>query len=306
MTRLMRHLTPMLLVAGALSMACAGNNRGPELASSSSNPAYAQHYAAGLEQLVVRIDAQRQAATGSIKRMAQFAVQVGPSEPETVAGLYLMADQEGRSEAYANQQSDALVILSFFTEEELSLSQRIATSTEYAAKQKGCDVELTPAAQRGLQRGIEEHLEERRRSTSAAQSTVQQYKERLGAEAVSLLPAQLDEISLTSYIVYVGLQTDEVRLAERAEQISSIRATLEEHRRALAEAAEPNPDELERTDAALVALTNQENRTQLTLQDVEARRIQLRQDYEAALESLVESARHQEPAKTAASAGTAG
>lgn len=280
-------------------MACAGNNRAPELASSASNPAYAQHYAAELEKLVVRIDAQREAASSSIQKMEQFAVQLGPSDPEVVAGLYVMADEEGRSEAYASQQSEALVILSFFTEEELSLSQRIATSTEYAAKQKGCDVQLTPAAQRGLQRGLQEHLKTRRRSTSAAQSEVQQNKERLGNKAVSLLPDQLDEISLTSYIVYVGLETDELRLANRAERISSIRTTLEEHRRKLAEAERPDAKELERTDAALVALTNQENRTQLTLQDVEARRVQLRRDYQTTLESLVESARHQEPANAA-------
>lgn len=296
----MRFLNRWLAVI-LLAVGCAGNNHAPETASSSSNPAFAQLYAGELDKLVVRIEAQREAASGSIAKMEQFAVQLGPSDPETVAHLYLMADEEGRSEAYANQQNEGLVILTFFTEEDLSLSQRIASSTEYAAKQKGCDVQLTSAAQRGLQRGIQEHLEKRRRATSSAQQHVQYSKDKLGTKATSLLPDQLDQISLTSYIVYIGLETDELRLARQAERISSIRATLEDHRRVLAAEEKPDAEALQRTDAALVALSKQETRTQLTLQDVEARRTQLRQDYESVLEALVASARHQQAASGTAS-----
>lgn len=295
----------LCLVIASLVGACAQEQRGPQVASSRDNPAYAVNYSSQLNELRTRIEGQRQVAGDSVKRMEQFAIQVGPSDPELVAELYQTADYEGRSEAYAARQSDEMVIRSFFTAEERPLTQRIAANTEYAAKQKQCEVSLYDASARGLQRGLDDQLEERRRETSAAQQTVVQKKAQLGQKAVSVLPDQLDEISLTSYIVYIGLEQDEIALAKRAEQIAAIRSTLEDHRAELAAEAKPNATELARVDAALVELTEQESKIQETLKDVEARRQQLRGDYEKALEALIESARMQPPSKTAAQAQAA-
>src|SRR5690606_5407275 len=177
------------------------------------------------------------------------------------------------------------------------LAQRIAANTEYAAKQKDCEVSLYDASARGLQRGLDDQLKARRRQVSAAQQTVQLKKAQLGQKAVAVLPDQLDEISLTSYTVYIRLEQDETELARRAEEIASIRSTLEDYRTELAAAPKPNTTELARVDAALVQLTEQEAKIQDTLKDVEARRTQLRADYEQALEALMESASQQEPRK---------
>lgn len=294
------------LVIASLVGACAQEQRGPQVASSQDNPAYAVSYSSQLNDLRSRIEAQRTVAGDSINRMEQFAVQVGPSDPELVAELYQTADYEGRSEAYAARQSEEMVIRSFFTREEKPLTQRIAANAEYAAKQKQCEVSLYDASARGLQRGLDDQLKERRRETSAAQLTVQQKKAQLGQKAASLLPDQLDEISLTSYIVYISLEQDEIALAERAERIASIRSTLDDHRRALAAEPKPNNAELARVDDALVQLTDQESKIQETLKDVEARRQQLRGDYEKALEALIESARIQPPSKAVAQANAAG
>lgn len=294
------------LVIASLVGACAREQPGPQVASSRDNPAYAVTYSSQLNDLRSRIEAQRTVADDSIKRMEQFAVQVGPSDPELVAELYQTADYEGRSEAYAARQSEEMVIRSFFTREEKALTQRIAANAEYAAKQKHCEVSLYDASARGLQRGLDDQLKERRRETSAAHLTVQQKKTQLGQKAATLLPDQLDEISLTSYIVYISLEQDELALAERAERIASIRSTLDDHRRALAAEPKPNTTELARVDEALVQLTEQESKIQDTLKDVEARRNQLRSDYEKALDALIESARMQPPSKAVAQAKAAG
>lgn len=285
------------LVLASLVGACAPEQKGPQIASSQDNPAYAVNYSSQLNELRTRIDGEREAAGESIGKMNQFAIQVGPSDPELVAELYQTADYEGRSEAYAARQSEEMVIRQFFTEEERQLTQRIAANTEYAAKQKECDVSLYDSSLRGLQRGLDDQLKERRRETSSAQQTVQLKKAQLGQKAVSVLPDQLDEISLTSYYVYIRLEQDETLLAQQAEQIASIRSTLEDYRTELAAEAKPNAAELARVDAALVQLTEQEKQIQDTLKDVEARRQQLRGDYEKALDGLLESARQQPPKK---------
>lgn len=279
-----------------MSVACQAEKQSPQVASSHSNPAYAVNYASGLSEVVIRIDEQRQAVAGSTKDMPQFALKVGPSDPELVASLYQEADQEGRSEAYATRANEERVISTFFKEEENQLVQRIAANSEYAAKQKQCDVNLSDASRRGLQRGLSDQLKDRRRATSAAQAKVEQKKTQLGAKAVQVLPDQLDQISLTSYLVYVALETDEQLLAKRVEQIGSIRSTLESHRFDVA-AEGGDKEELARTDAALVELTKQETSAKATLKDVEARRKQLREDYEDALDKLVESAKMQPPKK---------
>jgi hypothetical protein len=293
------------LVIASLVGACAQEQRGPQVASSQDNPAYAVHYSSQLNDLRTRIEGQRQVAGESVKRMEQFALQVGPSDPELVAELYQTADYEGRSEAYAARQSEEMIIRTFFTAEERQLTQRIAANTEYAAKQKQCEVSLYDASARGLQRGLDDQLKERRRATSAAQTTVQHKKAQLGQKATSVLPDQLDEISLTSYIVYIGLEQDEMELSKRAERTAAIRSTLEDHRTELAAESKPNTAELARVDAALKELTEQEAKIQDTLKDVEARRQQLRGDYEKALEALIESARMQPPSKAAAQAQAA-
>jgi hypothetical protein len=287
------------LVLASLVAACAPEQTGPKVASSQDNPAYAVNYSSQLNELRTRIDDERTVAGESIGKMNQFAIQVGPSDPELVAELYQTADYEGRSEAYAARQSEESVIRAFFTAEEKPLTQRIASNTEYAAKQKECEVSLYDASARGLQRGLDDQLEERRRETSAAQQTVQLKKTQLGPKAVSVLPDQLDEISLTSYTVYIRLEQDETELARRAEQTASIRSTLEDYRTELAAEPKPNTTELARVDAALVQLTEQESKIQDTLKDVEARRQQLRGDYEKALDALIESAK-QQPAKKGA------
>lgn len=282
-------------VLAALGVACSNQTQEPKVASSHENPAYAVSYASGLRDTVIRIDEQRQAVAGSIKDMPQFALQVGPSDPELVASLYQEADEEGRSEAYASRANEEQVITTFFKAEENQLVQRIAANNEYAAKQKQCEVSLSDASRRGLQRGLQDQLKDRRRATSAAQAKVQQKKAQLGTKAVQVLPDQLDQISLTSYLVYVALETDEQLLAKRVEKIASIRSTLEHHRFDVA-AEDGDKDELARTDAALVELTQQETSAKATLKDVEARRKQLRKDYEEALDKLIESAKLQ-PAK---------
>lgn len=285
------------LVLASLVVACAPEQTGPKVASSRDNPAYAVNYSSQLNELGTRIEEERAAAGESIGKMSQFAIQVGPSDPDLVAELYQTADYEGRSEAYAARQSEEGVIRAFFTAEEKQLAQRIASNTEYAAKQKECEVSLYDASARGLQRGLDDQLKARRRQVSAAQQTVQQKKAQLGQKAASVLPDQLDEISLTSYTVYIRLEQDETELARRAEEITSIRATLEDYRTELAADPKPNTTELARVDAALVQLTEQESKIQDTLKDVEARRTQLRADYDKALEALLESAKQQEPKK---------
>jgi hypothetical protein len=291
---MLRRTTFALLTA--LSVACQAEKQAPQVASSHSNPAYAVTYANGLREVGTRIDEQRQAVDGSVKEMPQFALKVGPSDPKLVASLYEEADEEGRSEAYATRANEERVISSFFQEEENELVQRIAANSEYAAKQKECEVNLSDASRRGLQRGVQDQLRDRRRSTSAAQAKVKQKKVQLGPKAVQVLPDQLDQISLTSYLVYVALETDEQLLAKRVEQIGSIRSTLESHRFDVA-ADGGDKEELARTDAALVELTKQETSAKETLKDVEARRVQLRKDYEDALDKLVESAKMQPPKK---------
>lgn len=283
-------------VLAAVSVACSNQTQEPKVASSHENPAYAVSYASELRDNVIRIDEQRQAVAGSIKDMPQFAVQVGPSDPELVASLYKEADEEGRSEAYASRADDERVITTFFKEEEDKLVQRVAANNEYAAKQKQCEVNLSDASRRGLQRGLQDQLKDRRRATSAAQAKVQQKKTQLGNKAVQLLPDQLDQISLTSYLVYVALESDEQLLAKRVEGIESIRSTLEHHRFEVA-AEGGDKDELARIDAALVELTQQETSAKATLKDVESRRKQLRKDYEEALDKLIESAKLQPPKK---------
>jgi hypothetical protein len=290
---MLRRVSFVLLTA--LSAACSAEKQTPQVASSHSNPAYAVSYASGLQDVVIRIDEQRQAVAGSVKDMPQFALAVGPSDPQLVASLYEEADQEGKSEAYATRANEERVITTFFKEEENQLVQRIAANSEYAAKQKQCEVNLSDASRRGLQRGLQDQLKDRRRATSGAQVKIQHKKAQLGAKAVQVLPDQVDQISLTSYLVYVALETDEQLLAKRVEQIGSIRSTLESHRFDLA-AEGGDKEELARTDAALVELTKQETSAKATLKDVESRRVQLRKDYEDALDKLVESAKMQ-PAK---------
>jgi chromosome segregation ATPase len=165
----------------------------------------------------------------------------------------------------------------------------VAASNEYVAKEKGCDVELWGATDRGLEKGLEERLEERRRADSEAHAIITEHEEAIGEPNEEALRDQVDEIRHTSYVVNIGLATEEEEMRRRADEASAARGTLEDHIEELKAREKPNPDEIAKAEAALAALDPSVEQAKQRLDAAEKRREELKKKYDAAFEQLKKS-----------------
>jgi hypothetical protein len=268
------------------ALACAPRAQEPQAESSADNTAYAVEYPPQLDYSSRRLEVERESANEGFKQFQEFPAQLGQTDRELVAKLYRAADEEGGAAAYADAQREAATIQRFMAEEEVQLVGRISSSAQYAAKEKECDVAFFGPVQRGLEKGVDKQLEERRRRTSAAQRAITENERALGTKNTERLREQLDRISYASYLVKVGLAQDEYHLKALLDQGQSVRSTLEDQQRQLS--APSQVKQRKRVDTALQQLQTQMTRSQTQLQEAEQKDSKLRDDYDAAFSDLLE------------------
>jgi hypothetical protein len=169
---------------------------------------------------------------------------------------------------------------------------RISSTVQYAAKEKKCeDVQFAGPAQRGLERGLDKQLEERRRRTSQVQQQITAREKTLGPKVAERLREQIDQISFASYTVRVAIAADELRLRQLLDDSSSVKSTLEDEKRRLDEPQHSDPKRRRAVDEALKKLEVETVKAREQLTETEQRDRKLADDYQAAFDALLADVR---------------
>jgi len=274
----------------------------PEIASSATEPSYAQDYPAAVAGEAdafgkgqVELD---RLADGFKKYPDELE---GDVRWEHVAEVLEQADRVGRNRAYHDSIHDLAAVRRFYDDEREPLARKVAGSAQYAAKEKGCEADVGSAAAGGLDKGMDERLEERLRKANDAQRLVDRYREALGKKNAATLERQANELSRASYLARIELVEHKVRLKAMIDEAETVKVTaaaaIDAERGYQSEPGRSDKDKeaaharieaMQKAQASLDAAV--ENAKQLA-QDMDQRVTEAQRKYDQALQQLLDAVR---------------
>src|SRR5262245_50318462 len=110
----------------------------PLTAPSGDHPGYAEQYPTLLNTLRTRYTQDEVAVQAALPELQPAADKLAAADPATLAELFTLADETGKSGAYASQALESETVTRFWDEEKQPLHQKIGGAVVYAGKQKEC------------------------------------------------------------------------------------------------------------------------------------------------------------------------
>jgi hypothetical protein len=280
--------TPWFLGAVLFSVATVGcaKQEPPAAASSAGQLSYATEYPETVSRESERYETDAKAAEDHVGKFAGYVDALKDPDWTVVGTVYQRADEEGRSQAYANSRRQESIVKDFYADERKELVGRVAGATQHAAKEKGTEVQLYGPVDWSLEKGIEESLDDRRHAASDAHRLLESEEKKLGRVNQKPLEGQIDEILLASYVAHVGAAQEEHELRRLVDESANAQKTLERRREELKEQPKPSAKEVAEVDAALAALTPAVDKARAQLEAAEKRRLDLQKKYDTAMDAL--------------------
>jgi hypothetical protein len=296
----MRHAPIVSLVAlAAFAVACATQQQKPLTASSASETRYATHYPENVSRERTQFAEQESQATTLSQELAKFPDAVEAKDYNHVKKAYELAVESGKGAAYAAQYESSQGVVTFMAEEKEPISNGIAGSTVYVAKQKECKDpgEIGGAGVHGLNKAVDKQLEERMRSSNEAQAYIDAHAEAIGKPGVEKLRDQVDLLAAYSFLVYVKSEQSRQKLQSMVDEASTVKSTLEDAAtEADALAKDPATPEGDRKSAEARAVAAREAATKIdgeaeqtrkAMEQVEQRNQKLRDEHDKAVDALL-------------------
>ncbi len=295
------HFTRSLACFGFLALvACNSQKPEPLTASSASQATYAEHYPDDLATSRQRFVDGETDARSVMQGMETYPDELKNTDYNGVLEVVTKADEDGRSEAYAQQYAEAETVMRFLSEDKDKLNQQVAGSVRYVLKEKGASQEAIDAggsaAVRGMEKGVAKQLEERVRSASEAQRYIEDNEESLGKQNIEKLKKQADDISRASYIANVAVVEQQRKLEAQVAEASDVKKTLDSTiEKEKAVAADPKTSASRKAiaekraaaaEAARGKLDSEVQQSEASLKELQKRNDQLKADYEKALDAL--------------------
>lgn len=299
------RLTQLILGTGIICLATlACSKEAPRLTTpSADSPGYAEHYPGLLTTLRTRFASDERKVQAALPELQPAADKLRNADPATLARLFELADQAGRSTAYAESALEAETVARFMEEEKQPLHQKIGGAVAYAGKQKECSKEcsddLGGVAAGATDRAVEKQLEERQQRMGELHRFVEDHEEQLGKPNLENAEKQAAAIALLSHIAHVRLELYRRQLEASLTDASDVQSTLErtekeseaviadakasKSRRALAEKRKAD------ASRARMALTAELELAQRAVDDMRQRQQKAASDYDGAFKALVES-----------------
>ncbi len=290
-----------LVALATFAVACASQQQKPLTASSASETHYATAYPDNVSRERTQFADQETQATSMSQELTKFPDAVETKDWNHVKKAYELADQSGKGAAYAQQYEATQGVVTFMTEEKEPISNGIAGSTVYVAKQKECKDpgEIGGAGVHGMNKAVDKQLQERMRSANEAQAYIDAHAEAIGKPGVDKLRDQVDLLASYSFLVHVKAEQSRQKLQSMVDEASTVKSTLED---AAAEAdklaQDPNVPDGDRKAAtaraqaardAAAKIDAEKEQTTKALEQVEQRNQKLREDYDKALAALLDA-----------------
>lgn len=274
----------------------------PLTAPSGEQPGYAEQYPSRLTSLRTRFAQDEAKVQAALPQLEPSAQKLGNADPATVKELFELANETGKTSAYAAQALEAETVSRFWDEEKQPLHQKIAGGVSYQAKQKQCSKEcgddLAGAAVGASDRAVEKQLEERQQRVGELHRFVEDHEEKLGKANVDAAEKQAGSIAQLSHITYVRLEMYRRELESALSDSSDVSSTLDRIQKdADAVLADPEASKSKKAlaekrkasaAAAKASLDAELQQAKAAVADMEQREKKLAADYEKAFEALTD------------------
>ena len=297
------------LLAGA---ACTNEKPEPLTASSANQAGYAERYPESLGAARGRFGEMEAEAKRTGQEFQSYPDQLNdPSWPDYLT-VVEKADEDGRSSAYVERLEEVQHVKTFFDEEKGKIGQKVGGAAQFAAKQKGCDVDAYGATTAALDKAVEKQLEERLRAYSDAQRYIEEHEEELGKPNIEKIQDQADDISYASYLVHVGVKETKEDIETMVNEASDVEKTLDktiEESKKISEDPKASPEKKKRAqedaskaEAAKNRIQGEVQQAQQVLKELDQRTDQLKKEYDEALKQLKDKIEQKGEGKPAAEA----
>lgn len=300
----MRRMLPVTLrltLAAAVLLGAAGCNeksgKGPKVAESTDQPAYAIRYPESLQKTTTSAQQHEEKARTAMKKWPEFPNQVkDPADWNVIGDVIDAADEDGKSAAYDAEAEQQAQVQAFMDDERDELTKKIGGGAQYAAKQGGCNVDVYGAVSQGLKDGVDDRFKERIRERGDAFILIERNQEKIGKPNKAAVEDTAATVAEASWRVNVAMERERDRMKEQAAQASSVRSTLnefiEEEKKLQAEpgrSADEIKSSQERVQVAeksLAAIDGAEQQAKDALAQYEERHKAMKKEHDDALSAL--------------------
>ena len=221
-------LAPLLLLS-AVPLGCSAPMPEPEVASSATQPGYAQDYPLAVEQIAKDFGRDDDDAQTLATGFSVYAKDLKAPDWKLVADVHRAANEAGRSRAYVDRNKEVDAARAFFSAEQDEIVKKVGGWATYACKQKGGDVELSSTVSRSLSEVVTKQLEKRLRERNAAHVMIDRHRHELTKEDAAALEILADQISRASYLVHIAMVEEKVRLRALLAEAEQVKETLADY-----------------------------------------------------------------------------
>jgi len=215
-------------LAGAVALLGCAPKPEPEIQSSAPQSGYAARYPRELQGSATRFNEGESAAQKADGEIPGYADQLkNPNWPQ-VLEVVERADDAGQSYDYVERARRVEGADAFFEDNQEAITKKVAGAAQYAARQKGCDVDVGGTTAHALKESIAKERERYLRERNEAHRSIDRYRASLGKENAAALEKQADAISLASYLTRVSMVEEKVRMKRLLEEMEAVKASTDE------------------------------------------------------------------------------
>jgi hypothetical protein len=222
-----------LLVGIGLSLAaCTRTDKGPVLASSAGEPAYALGYS---DELGVSVGAFSDAPQQEQKLTSGFAARIDALKKpnwDLVRAVVDESDATGKSADFFDAHGEVDGVRTFWLAEKATLDARVAGGAQYPLKDAPCasdcsNLDVGGAAAYALNEAMDKQVQRRLRASNNAYVLIERQRAALGPQNAVALEKLADDVAEASYVTHVGLVVYRQRLERLLADKSAVQATLD-------------------------------------------------------------------------------
>lgn len=296
-------LSCLALCSSATTVGCSEPTPEPEIASAAPLAGYAQGYPDEVDGALKGFGDAELAAKelGAKFREYPSAYDDEQMDYEHATEMFERADQVGRSRAYYDRLGEVQSVRTFYTEEKEDIRRKVAGAAQHMAKQAGCEADVGGAAAVTLDKTIDEKLEERLRDRNDAQRLLERRRVAFGKKNSAALAEQIDEVTLSSYLVRIAMVEEKVRLRRLVDEADQVQSTadelIDEENRYQSEAGRTDEEKkaaterIEAMKSAKARVATAVRNAEKSLEKMDQRIEQSQKAHESALAKLLEDLR---------------
>jgi hypothetical protein len=294
------HLRPLAALLVLLSLgACASQPLAPLTTSSAGQRGYATEFPANLSRSREQFTEHELRVQQLVGEFSRYPAELDKPHWGVVDAAVSLADEEGKSQSFARAHQDRVQVAGFFAEEGKTIKQKVGGAAQFAAKEKGCEVELHGPTGYALEKSVEKQLQVRSESRSEAVQYLEDNRDRLLEKNVEKLKVQVGNIAEASYLTHVAVRQISRDLQALLAESSKVRGTLEdsvEQAKAVQGDSARSKADIARAaerqkgaEAALSSLDSEVKQAEELQKTMEERVKKLAAAYQQALDSLKEA-----------------